>query len=122
MYIIGASHPNKDRTKSVLERLIRDESRLVTDTETFQEILHRYSALNRKDAIQPAYEVLLSIVDEIFPVAAEDVVRAKDLLLSNSVISARDAVHTSVMKNRGVDTIFSFDTGFDSFSFLTRIS
>ncbi len=122
MYIIGAPHPNKDRAKSVLKRLIRDESRMVTDTETFQEILHRYSALNRKDAIQPAYDVLLSVVDEIFPVTTEDVVRAKDLLLANSVISARDAVHTSVMKNRSVDTIFSFDTGFDSFSFLNRIS
>lgn len=122
MYLIGADHPNKERTISVLERLVRDETRLVTDAETLQEILHRYTAIRRIEAIQPAYDALMGIVDEIFPIGIDDMVLAKDILLSSSGISARDAVHAAVMKNNGVEQIFSFDSDFDDFSFITRIS
>jgi hypothetical protein len=121
MYLIGADHPNKRDTVSILERLIRNEKRLVTDAEVFQEILHRYRAINRLDAVQPAFDALFSVVDEVFSVNPEDIVRAKDILLANPVISARDAVHAAVMKNRGIEEIFSFDTGFDVFSFIQRV-
>lgn len=122
MYLIGADHPNKERTISILERFVRDETRLVTDAETLQEILHRSSAINRREAVQPAYDTLLGIIDEVFPVDADDVIRAKDLLLTHKGVSARDAVHTAVMKKRKVDHIFSFDAGYDVFSFINRIS
>ncbi|TVR65088.1 MAG: PIN domain-containing protein [Spirochaetaceae bacterium] len=121
MYLVGAAHPNKDRTISILERLVRDETRLVTDAETLQEILHRYTAIGRTDAIQPAYDSLLEIVDEVFAVEVSDMIRAKEILLSFGGISARDAVHAAVMKNRGLDTLFSFDGGYDALPFLTRL-
>ncbi len=92
MYLIGADHPNKERTISVLERLVRDESRLVTDAETLQEILHRYTAIQRIEAIGPAYGALLGIVDEVFPIGSADMILAKDILLASSGVSARDAV------------------------------
>ena len=122
MYVVGAEHPNKSATISMLERLIRDEVRLVSDAEVLQEILHRYVAINRRDAIQPAFDALLGLVDEVFPVESGDLVRAKDVLLSTSGLSARDAVHASVMYNRGVERVLSFDTGFDALPFLTRLS
>jgi len=121
MYLIGADHPRKERTISILERLVRDETRLVTDAETLQEILHRYTAIHRIEAIQPAYDALMGIVDEVFPVKYDDLTLAKDMLLASSGISARDAVHAAVMKNIGVEHIFSFDSDFDAFSFITRI-
>ena len=121
MYLIGTAHPNKERTISILERLVRDETRLVTDAETLQEILHCYTAIGRRDAIQPAYDALLDIVDEVFPVEVSDMLRAKELLFSYHGISARDAVHAAVMKNRGVDTLFSFDGGYDALPFITRL-
>ena len=51
-----------------VEKLISDRQRLVTDAEVLQEILHRYVAINRRDAIQPAFASLLGIVDEVFAV------------------------------------------------------
>ncbi len=57
-YLIGSELPNKGRTVLILERLVRDEAPLVTDAETLQEILHRYTAIVRRDAIQPAYDAL----------------------------------------------------------------
>lgn len=122
MYVVGAEHPNKSAAVSMLERLIRDEVRLVSDAEVLQEILHRYIATNRRDAIQPAFDALLGLVDEVFPVESGDLVRAKDVLLSTSGLSARDAVHAAVMYNRGVERILSYDSGFDALPFLTRLS
>ncbi|MFP4375297.1 MAG: type II toxin-antitoxin system VapC family toxin [Spirochaetaceae bacterium] len=122
MYVLGAEHPTKSAAVSMLERLIRDEVRLVSDAEVLQEILHRYIAINRRDAIQPAFDALLGLVDEVFPVESGDLVRAKDVLLSTSGLSARDAVHAAVMYNRGVERILSYDSGFDALPFLTRLS
>jgi hypothetical protein len=36
--------------------------------EVLQEILHRYVAIRRRDAIQPAFDALLGVVDQVFPV------------------------------------------------------
>ncbi len=72
MYLVGVAHRNKERTVSVGERLVRDEALLVTDAQTLHEILHRYTAIERTDAIQPAYDALLNTVDEVFAVGASD--------------------------------------------------
>lgn len=122
MYLIGADHPNKHRANMVLERLISEKQSLVTNTEVLQEILHRYSAIHRKEAIQPAFDLLYGIVDEIFDVTEKVVRGAKDLLLSYTKLSSRDAVHAAHMKVLQVTTIFTFDQGFDILPRLTRIS
>ena len=54
MYLVGAEHPHKIDAQRILERCIADDERLVTDAEVLQEILHRYAAIGRKDAISPA--------------------------------------------------------------------
>jgi hypothetical protein len=41
MYLIGAAHPHKADAQRLLEKLIADRERLVTDAEVLQEILHR---------------------------------------------------------------------------------
>lgn len=59
MYLVGAPHPHKTDAQRLVERLLLDRERLVTDTEVLQEILRRYAAINRRDAIQPAVDTLL---------------------------------------------------------------
>ena len=121
MYLVGAAHPSKDTARRILEDCIERGERLVTDGEAFQEILHRYDAIKRRDAIQPAFEALFRVVDEVFPVECRDVAGAKEILLATSEISARDALHLSVMRRRGARRIFSFDRGFDSVPGIERI-
>lgn len=121
MYLIGAPHPHKTDSQRLLERLILDNERLVTDAEVLQEILHRYVAIERRDAIQPAFDALLGIVDDVFAIAAEDVERAKTIVLGRSAVSARDALHVSVMERHHVTRIFSFDHGFDTVPGIERI-
>jgi uncharacterized protein len=122
MYLVGASHPHKINAQRLLEKLIRDGQRLTTDAEVLQEILHRYVAIDRRDAIQPAFDVLLGVVDEVLPIDDKAVNRAKQIVQEYRRLSARDAVHLSVMEKHGIQRILSFDSSFDSFPGVTRLS
>jgi len=122
MYLIGASHPHKADARRLLEQLLSDRQVLVTDAEVLQEILHRYVAIDRRDAIQPAFDALLSIVDHVLPIDGAAVRGAKEVVLGYRRLSARDALHLAVMKNHGIDTILSFDAGFDGFPGVKRLS
>ncbi len=122
MYLVGAPHPHKADAQRLLEKLITDRQRLVTDAKVLQEILHRYVAIDRRDAIQPAFDALLGIVDQVLAVDGTVVQRAKQIVLGYRQLSARDAVHLSVMEQNGIERILSFDSGFDAFPRITRLS
>jgi predicted nucleic acid-binding protein len=122
MYLVGVSHPHKQDARQILEGCLSEKERLVTDVEALQEILHRYVAIDRRDAIQPAFEALLGVADEVFSIELADVDRAKAIVLGNSRLSARDALHLAVMERHGVSRIMSFDSGFDGFPGITRVS
>jgi len=122
MYLVGAPHPHKVDAQRLLERCVADDERLVTDAEVLQEILHRYAAISRRDAIGPAFEALLTVVDQVFPIELADVERARDILLSNTSLSARDAIHAAVMERRSVSRILTFDGGVDSLPGLRRLA
>jgi hypothetical protein len=121
MYLVGAEHPHKVDARRLLEQLIAKDERLVTDAEVLQEILHRYTAIDRKDAIQPAFDAIVGIVDEVFPIEAVDVEQAKTVLAGSRRLSARDALHIAIMERHGIDRILSFDTGFDTRPGIVRI-
>lgn len=86
-----------------------------------QEILHRYVAIDRRDPIQPAFDVLLGVVDEVFPVDSRDVARAKALVLERRTLSARDAIHVAIMERYQVSRILTFDRGFDGVPGIHRV-
>ena len=121
MYLVGSAHPNKRAAQRRLEALISAGDALVTDAEVLQEILHRYHAIDRLDAIAPAFDALLDVVDEVLAVRMEDVVRAKDIVLGSSRLSSRDALHVAVMEAHGISSILTFDTGFDAYPGLERL-
>lgn len=121
MYLVGADHPHKIDAQRELERLISDRQRLVTDAETFQEMLHRYIAIDRRDAIQPAFDTLSAIIDEVLPVTEADVMAAKDTAAAYAKLSARDALHVAVMRRNQIAHILSFDHGFDDIRGIERL-
>jgi uncharacterized protein len=84
MYLVGAPHPRKADAQRLLEDLISDRQRLVTDAEVLQEILHRYVAINQRDAIQPAFDALLGVADEVLPVNRATVESAKEIVMDIS--------------------------------------
>jgi uncharacterized protein len=122
MYLVGAQHPLKTDAQRLVERLISDRERLVTDAEVLQEILHRYVAIRRQDFIQRAFDSLLGIIDEVFAIDLAAAERGKEIVLGNPRLSARDALHLAVMELQGIDRILSFDSGFDGYPGVVRLS
>lgn len=121
MYLVGAPHPNKESARHLLERAIVAGERLVTDAEVLQEILHRYVAIDRREAIGPAFDAILGVVDAVFPIELPDVQRARGLL-GTPRLQARDAIHVAVMQRHDIDRVLSFDHAFDDIPGLTRLS
>jgi uncharacterized protein len=122
MYLIGGSHPHKTDAQRLVERLVSQRQRLVADAEVLQEIIHRYSAISRHHDIQPAFDALLGVVEEVFPIDLQVVERAKQIILGYHRLSARDAIHLAVMQQHGITQIMSFDSGFDGFPGITRVT
>lgn len=121
MYLVGGPHPHKADAQHLIEAAIAGGERLVTDAEVLQEILHRYVAIDRRDAIQPAFDAILGVVDEVFPITLADVESAKTIVLGKRRLSSRDALHAAVMAREGVSRIMSFDSGFDGLPGVTRL-
>jgi predicted nucleic acid-binding protein len=121
MYLVGASHPRKVDAQRLVERALADGERLVTDAEVLQEILHRYLAIDRRDAIQPAFDAILGVVDEVFGIDRATVERAKTIVLGRRRLSARDAIHVAVMEREHIERILSFDSGFDGYPGIRRL-
>ena len=122
MYLVGAAHRHKIDAQRLLETAIAAGERLVTDAEVFHEILHRYCAIGRRDAIQPAFTALASVVDDVLPIRDRDVFDAKDIALGSPVLSARDAIHVATMESAGIRLILSADNHFDAVSQVERIA
>ena len=121
MYLVGAPHPHKVDAQRLLEDAIAAGERLASNVEVLQEILHRYVAIARREAIQPAFDALLGVVDEVFAVELSDAERAKDIVYGHPRISARDAIHLASMERHGITRIMSFDSGFDAFPGVIRL-
>lgn len=75
LYLIAAPHRHKSDAQRLLEKLLSERERLVTDTE-----------------------------------------------LGSPQLSARDALHLAVMEQHDIARILSFDSGFDGFPGVTRLS
>lgn len=122
MYLVGEDHPNKARAQMLVERAALSGDALVTDAEVFQEVLHRFAAIRRLEAIDPTFTVLLAVVDQVISIAIEDVLHARKLMTTVAHLGARDAIHAAVMANHDIDRILSFDADFDLVPGVTRLS
>ncbi|TMH68544.1 MAG: type II toxin-antitoxin system VapC family toxin [Betaproteobacteria bacterium] len=120
MYLVGAAHPHKADAAQLLESAIAAAERLVTSAEVLQEILHRYVAIGRRDAIQPAFDSLLGVVDEVISIELADVERAREFVQGLSNLSARDALHAAVMTRNSIERIMTFDPAFDTVPGISR--
>jgi hypothetical protein len=122
MYLVGEPHPNKEPSRRALEELVAAGESLCTDAEVLQEILRRYTAIRRPEAIDPAFESVMGVVDVVYPIERTDIERARRLLRTTPRLSARDAIHVAVMQGRDIDRILSFDSGFDGIPGIVRLS
>ncbi len=122
MYLVGRDPARKVEAQLLVKKQIGQQQRLVTNAEVLQEILHRYVSIKRLDAIQPAFDALLDLVEEVLPIDRLVLERAKHIVLGYNRLAARDAVHLAVMQQHGITQIMSFDSGFDGFPGIIRLA
>ncbi len=120
MYLVGKAHPHKADAIQLLEAAISAAQRLVTSAEVLQEILHRYVAIGRRDAFQPAFDALLGVVDEVISIELADVERAREFVQGMPDFSARDSLHAAVMTRNNIELIMTFDAAFDAVPGMSR--
>lgn len=94
---------------------------LVTDSEVLQEILYRYSSIERLDIARDVYSAAIQLCDEVLPVTEQTTDRARELLLQYGSLSARDAVHIASMEEGGLRRLLSTDTDFDAVDEVQRV-
>lgn len=121
MYAGGAPHPNKAPSVRFLESVADGSHEAAIDAEVLQEILHRCVAIDRRDAVQPCFDVVLEIVDEVLEVDLEVMQRAREIVLGRAELTARDAIHLAVMQRSGIREIASFDRHFDGVPGVARL-
>lgn len=121
MYLVGAPHPNRNSARDRLDEFLDARTRMVTDAEVFQEVLHRYRAIRRMEFVASAFRVLEELVDETFSIGKEDVRAAAGVAHSYPSLSARDSLHVAVMQRTGVRRILSFDRDYDIVANITRV-
>ena len=78
--------------------------------------------LDRRDAVQPAFDALLGVVDQVFAIDQAGAERARDILHGISRLSARDALHAAILQRHGVSRILTFEKGFSDVPGMERLS
>jgi predicted nucleic acid-binding protein len=62
------------------------------------------------------------VVDEVFPIERQDVLRTAAIVSGKEQQSGRDALHIAMMERYGIDRIFGFDGDYDRWPGLERVS
>jgi len=121
MYAAGRDHPAKVPCVSLLRRIANGEIDAVIDAEVLQEILHRFSAIGRLEDGFRLFDEFERIVREVIPVEHRDVAEARAILERHPEMSSRDAIHVSIIRRHGIETVYSYDKHLDGIEGVTRL-
>lgn len=121
MYSLGGSHPLRDPCKKILAAIKSNAFIPVTNTEVLQEVLYRYFSIRRSLLGEIAYQSLVQLCAQIYPVTLRETDLALELLKKYQSITSRDAIHAATMINSGIKEIISTDPHFDAISEIKRI-
>lgn len=108
MYAVGRPHPLRDRARELLRAAVSDRSPLVTSAEVIHELFHAYLPVGRLDTLDAAVKLARDLAD-VWPLEADDLVTARDLIAEEPGLSARDLVHLASCVRRRADEVATFD-------------
>jgi predicted nucleic acid-binding protein len=122
MYALGGPHPLQQPCRKFLTQTKSGTLTLVSDTEVLQEILYRYHSIKRADLAEKAYQAVVEMCMDIYPITLPVMDQALALLGHHPAITSRDAVHAAVMLQNGLSTIISADGRFDHIPGIQRVN
>jgi uncharacterized protein len=113
MYAVGRDHPLRTPARDFFEHSVEHEDRLVTSAEVIQELLHAYLPVGRVATLDAALTLARSLA-ESWSVEPADVFHARSLHNRHPGLGARDLLHLSCCRRRGVTRIKTFDRALGS--------
>lgn len=122
MYAGGAASPQKADSLDFMRKVAGGRIAGSSSSEILQEILHRYLHLKRPELARQVFDGFRAVIPTMFAVEAEDLDEARRLMDAYPRANARDLVHLAVMIRRNIKTIVSYDSDFDSFKEVTRVT
>jgi predicted nucleic acid-binding protein len=122
IHLVSDDERRTNAAQLLLERAITAGDRLVTDAAAVHEILQHFTEIGCPEAIEPTIDLLLSVADDILAVEQVDVVRAKEILYGPERMSPNACLHLAIMERHGVARIMSFDTTYDRYSAVSRLT
>jgi uncharacterized protein len=108
MYAVGRPHPLRDRAREFLRAAVTDRTPLATSAEVLQELFHTYLPVERLTTLDAALK-LAGDLAEVWPLEADDLLTARDLVAEQPGLSARDLVHLACCLRRRADEVVTFD-------------
>jgi predicted nucleic acid-binding protein len=120
MYASGAD-PNRKPAIAFLESVADGVVDAAIDAEVLQEVIHRYTSLRRWNEGRRVYLIARQLFPEVLPITGIVLDKAKALKDQVSGLTARDAVHASVVSVYELEGICTFDRDFDQIPGCRRI-
>lgn len=123
MYAAGSPHRFREPSQHVITAIVDGQLDAVTDTETFQEILHRYFSIGQRERGLQLFDTFHQIMNgRILPISHDDLLRARGLADQYRRLGPRDLIHLAVMLGVGIADIVTADLGFDEVREVRRIA
>jgi len=122
MYAAGRSHPYKEACTWIMTEIAEGRLAVAIDTQTIQEILHRYGALHEWSTAVTMAASLLELVSVVYSVHASDAHQTVHLFdrYASRGVKARDLMHVAVGQSNGIGEIVSTDRHFDDVKEVVR--
>ena len=120
IYAHGAPHPYRESCRYIMDWLETEAADYAVDAETLQEIRHVYSRRGETNRGIRIAENILRFLPDIIPITTIEITAAIRLLQDAPGIAPRDAVHSAVVMQHGLDGIVSADRDFDRIPGLRR--
>jgi predicted nucleic acid-binding protein len=121
MYAGGGPHPLRAACAQLLTAVVERRLEAVTSVEVIQEILYRFTAIDRRAVGARMADLALDIFAPVLPVNEVIMRRMPALVEKYQRLSARDLVHVATCEMVGIDLIVSPDRGLDLVDEVRRI-
>ena len=109
MYAVGKPHPLRGAAREFFVQSNRNRTPLCTSTEVLQELMHAYLPVARLGTLDAAMSLIVRSPVEVWALEYEDVTLAHQLHEQFPGLGARDLCHLASCRNRGVETMMTFD-------------
>ena len=121
MYAAGGEHALREPCRRLLRRVADGEIEAVTSVEVIQEILHRYTRIERPEAGAALARASLDLLAPVLPLTHAVMRRLPDLVDRYPRLEARDLVHVATCLHEGIREIASPDRDFDAVAEVQRL-